>query len=462
MSSDRPSGAGDASPPAVAVAGVTKCYQIYAKPQDRLRQAIFPRVRQALGLAPARYYSEFWALRDVGFRIDKGETVAIIGKNGSGKSTLLQILCGTLTPTSGEVAVEGRVAALLELGSGFNPEYTGRENVYLNGSVLGLTRKQLDERFDAIVEFADIGAFIDQPVKTYSSGMYVRLAFAVIANVDADVLIVDEALSVGDVFFGQKCMRFLRDFQSRGTLIFVSHDSAAVVNLCRRAIWLDHGRVVMDGPASEVSQAYHAKSYGMDVQAGPAPGGGDDASDDLASLPGLDPDLDLDRSLMRVFRFNAALASFGDGRAKISSVALLDAVGAPLSSISGGERVTLRVEARALADLTSPIVGFLLKDRLGQHLFGTNTYLGGQGASRPACLGQAVRAEFSFRMPHLPAGKYTLDVALADGTHAEHVQNDWAFDALVIESVGSTLSVGLVGIPYRAVSLAVLDGNDAA
>ena len=459
MSSDPSHDAGDTGTAAIAVSGVSKCYQIYAKPQDRLRQAIFPRVREALGFAPARYYSEFWALRDASFRIAKGETVAIIGKNGSGKSTLLQILCGTLTPTGGEVAVEGRVAALLELGSGFNPEYTGRENVYLNGSVLGLTRQQLDERFDAIVEFADIGEFIDQPVKTYSSGMYVRLAFAVIANVDADVLIVDEALSVGDVFFGQKCMRFLRDFQSRGTLIFVSHDSAAVVNLCQRAIWLDHGRVVMDGPASEVSQAYHARSYGMDVQSGPAPDGSYEPAADLASLP--EPGLDLDRSLLRVFRFNAPTASFGDGRAKIGSVALLDASGAPLSSISGGEAVVLRVEAQALAELGSPIVGFFLKDRLGQQLFGTNTFLGGQGAACPARPGQSVRAEFCFHMPHLPIGKYTIDVALADGTYDEHVQNDWAFDALVLESMSSSLSAGLVGIPYRAVSLGVVDGMDA-
>ncbi len=449
---------GDARPAAIAVTGVTKCYQIYARPQDRLRQALFPRAREALGFAPARYYSEFWALRDVGFSIARGETVAIIGKNGSGKSTLLQILCGTLTPTSGEVAVEGRVAALLELGSGFNPEYTGRENVYLNGSVLGLTRKQLDERFDAIAAFADIGEFIDQPVKTYSSGMYVRLAFAVIANVDADVLIVDEALSVGDVYFGQKCMRFLRDFQSRGTLIFVSHDSAAVVNLCQRAIWLDHGQVVMDGPASEVSQAYHAKSYGMDVKAGSGKAGSYDAATDAASQP----EIDLDRSVMRVFRFIAPTANFGDGRAKISAVVMLDASGAPLSRLSGGESVTLRIEAQAHAPLGNPVLGFLLKDRLGQHLFGNNTYLGGQGAACPVLPGQAVRAEFSFRMPHLPAGKYTIDVALADGTHAEHVQNDWAFDALVIESVASSVAVGLVGIPYHSVSLAVADGNDAA
>lgn len=445
-------------PAAVTVSGVTKCYQIYAKPQDRLRQALFPRVRNALGFGPARYYSEFWALRDVNLRIGKGETVAIIGKNGSGKSTLLQILCGTLTPTSGEVAVEGRVAALLELGSGFNPEYTGRENVYLNGSVLGLTRQQLDARFDAIAEFADIGEFIEQPVKTYSSGMYVRLAFAVIANVDADVLIVDEALSVGDVFFGQKCMRFLREFQSRGTLILVSHDSTAVVNLCQRAIWLDQGHVVMDGPASDVSQAYHAKSYGMAVQPGPRP----DDRHDTASAPASMPEIEVDRSVMRVFRFSAPSATFGDGRAKIRSVALLDASGAPQSSVAGGESVTLCVDAQAHGPIGSPIIGFFLKDRLGQQLFGTNTFLGGQGASGPAQSGQAIRAEFSFRMPHLPAGKYTVDVALADGTYDEHVQTDWAFDALVLESVSTSLSVGLIGLPYHAVSLSVADGNHAA
>lgn len=455
MSSDAVASAVPEPTPAVSVAGVSKCYQIYARPQDRLRQALFPRLREALGFAPKRYFSEFWALHDVGFRIDKGETVAIIGKNGSGKSTLLQILCGTLTPTAGVVGVEGRVAALLELGSGFNPEYTGRENVYLNGAVLGLTREQLDARFDAIVEFAGIGEFIDQPVKTYSSGMYVRLAFAVIANVDADVLIVDEALSVGDVFFGQKCMRFLREFQQRGTLIFVSHDSSAVVNLCRRAIWLDQGRVVMDGPAGEVSQAYHARSYGMDVQAGDAT---DDAAADAEPPMLAEAVREVDQSVLRVFRFSAPAATFGDGRAKVASVVMLDRDGVPLSALHGGETVTLRIDARVQGPLARPVIGFFLKDRLGQHLFGTNTYLGGRTAPAPALPGQTVRAEFTFRMPHLRAGTYTIDVALADGTHREHVQNDWVYDALVVESVSSTLVVGLVGLSYQTVSLAVGDG----
>ena len=458
MSSDPIHDVAAVRPTAIAVSDLTKCYQIYAKPHDRLRQALFPRVRRTLGFAPARYYSEFWALRDIDFQIGKGETVAIIGKNGSGKSTLLQILCGTLTPTSGEIAVEGRVAALLELGSGFNPEYTGRENVYLNGSVLGLTQQQVDDRFQAIEAFADIGEFINQPVKTYSSGMYVRLAFAVIANVDADVLIVDEALSVGDVYFGQKCMRFLREFQSRGTLIFVSHDSAAVVNLCERAIWLDHGRVVMDGPASEVSRAYHAKSYGMDVQVS-APQE-NELESAVASLPQLE--FEVDRSVMRVFRFSAPNVTFGDGRAKITSVALVGGTGVALSRVEGGESVTLRVDAQVHAALTSPIVGFFLKDRLGQQLFGTNTFLGSHCVRSSALPGQRVRAEFSFRIPHLPPGKYTVDVALADGTQEEHVQNDWAFDALAIESVSSSLAVGIIGIPYHAVSLKVADGDSSA
>src|SRR5262249_21598801 len=202
------------------------------------------------------YYREFWALRDVSFEVHKGETVGIIGRNGAGKSTLLQILCGTLHPNNGAVTVIGRVAALLELGSGFNPEFSGRENVYLNASVLGLSRNEVEDRFDDIAAFADIGDFIDRPVKTYSTGMLVRLAFAVAAHVDADILVIDEALAVGDAFFVQKCMRWLRAFMRRGTLLFVSHDAGSVVNLCDRAIWLHNGALVMDDSARLVTETY--------------------------------------------------------------------------------------------------------------------------------------------------------------------------------------------------------------
>ncbi|MGB2680552.1 MAG: ABC transporter ATP-binding protein, partial [Candidatus Competibacter sp.] len=218
-----------------------KCYQIYERPQDRLKQMLWRGRR--------RYHREFWALQNVSFAVRRGETLGVIGRNGSGKSTLLKLLCGTLAPTTGALSVKGRVAALLELGTGFNPEFTGRENVYLNAAILGLDDAEIERYLPEILAFADIGEFIDQPVKTYSSGMAVRLAFAVAAHVRADVLIIDEALAVGDVFFVQKCMRFLRKFQEEGTLFFVSHDTAAVINLCDRVLWLDQGQLREEGSA---------------------------------------------------------------------------------------------------------------------------------------------------------------------------------------------------------------------
>jgi len=198
---------------------IGKCYQLYERPRDRLMQFVLPRIQRSLGLKTSAYGHEFWALREISFEVKQSETLGIIGRNGAGKSTLLQLLCGTLWPTTGSIEICGRVAALLELGSGFNPEFTGRENVYMNASILGLKQQEIDERFDRIAAFADIGEFIDQPVKTYSSGMYVRLAFAVIVHVDADILIVDEAFAVGDAFFVQKCMRFLRNFIEKGIYI---------------------------------------------------------------------------------------------------------------------------------------------------------------------------------------------------------------------------------------------------
>src|ERR1700690_4078148 len=241
---------------AISVTNISKRYEIYDTPRDRLKQFCAPRLQKLVGLSPKQYFREFWALQDISFEIKKGETVGIIGRNGSGKSTLLQIICGTLSLTSGSVLTNGRVAALLELGSGFNPEFTGRENVYMNASVLGLPKEEIDARFDKIAAFADIGQFIEQPVKTYSSGMYLRLAFAVIAHVDADILVVDEALAVGDAVFTQKCMRFIRDFQKNGSLIFVSHDIAAVQNLCKSTLWLGHGHVQQIGSSKEVAEAY--------------------------------------------------------------------------------------------------------------------------------------------------------------------------------------------------------------
>jgi lipopolysaccharide transport system ATP-binding protein len=242
---------------AIRVKGVSKCYQLYDKPQDRLRQSIYPRLQRILGREPKAYAREFWALKDISFEVRKGETVGVIGRNGSGKSTLLQLICGTLAPTNGTVDTDGRLAALLELGAGFNPDFTGRENVYMNGALLGLSKQEIDDRFDDITVFADIGEFINQPVKTYSSGMYVRLAFAIAINVEPQILVVDEALAVGDARFQAKCMKRIKLIQDKGaSILFVSHDVGAVRTLCGRAIWLEGGHVRMAGEVFPVTGHY--------------------------------------------------------------------------------------------------------------------------------------------------------------------------------------------------------------
>lgn len=247
---------------AIKVENLSKCYHIYDQPRDRLKQMILPRLQRAVGMQPKQYFREFWALKDVSFEVKKGETVGIIGRNGSGKSTLLQMICGTLNPTSGSIQTHGRIAALLELGSGFNPEFTGRENVYLNGSVLGLSSAEIDTRFDDIAAFADIGEFIERPVKTYSSGMYVRLAFAVQAMVDPDILVVDEALAVGDEKFQRKCFARLEELKSEGSsILFVSHSSGSIVELCQTTLLLDHGTRLMFGPSPDAIRAYQKLLY---------------------------------------------------------------------------------------------------------------------------------------------------------------------------------------------------------
>ncbi len=247
---------------AISVTGLSKCYQIYDKPEDRLKQSIVPRFQSLFGLKPVQYFHNFWALKDISFEIKKGETVGIIGRNGSGKSTLLQIICGTLTPSSGSVETYGRIAALLELGSVFNPEFTGRENVYMNAAVLGLSKQEVDARFNDIAAFADIGDFIEQPVKTYSSGMMVRLAFAVAINVDPQILIVDEALSVGDELFQRKCFSRIEAIKQNGaTILFVSHSGGTIVELCDHAVLLDSGEKLAMGVPKTIVGKYQKLIY---------------------------------------------------------------------------------------------------------------------------------------------------------------------------------------------------------
>ncbi len=444
----------------IRVSNISKCYQIYNTPRDRLKQFILPYLQRLIGKHPKHYFSEFWALRDISFEVKKGETIGIVGRNGNGKSTLLQIICGTLSPTSGSIETKGRIAALLELGSGFNPEFTGRENVYMNAAVLGLRKEEIDERFEDIVEFADIGQFIEQPVKTYSSGMMMRLAFAVIAHVDADILVVDEALSVGDAFFTQKCMRFIREFQANGgSLLFVSHDTGAVINLCQRAIWLNKGIVKLEGQPKDVAQCYLAELYeSQQGESTVVPGIA--LTDEVEVIDEQMRDMRLDfinttpyRNDIEIFRFNSDVPSFGKRGGDIISVRLLDESNQALSWIVGGEKVKLKVKCRANINMFSPIVGFFVNDRLGQGLFGENTFNFLKTSPPHIKKGNNFEAIFEFKMPILPAGDYSITVALAEGTQQEHVQHHWIHDAVVLKSHSSSVSTGLVGIPMNSIRI---------
>lgn len=444
---------------AIRVESVFKCYQVYGKPHDRLKQAVLPHAQRLLGRPLRKYFAEFWALRGISFEVLRGQTVGIIGRNGSGKSTLLQIVCGTLTPTAGRVDVDGRVAALLELGSGFNPEFTGRENVYLNGNVLGLSREQVDQRFEDIELFADIGEFIDQPVKTYSSGMVVRLAFAVIAHVDADVLVIDEALAVGDAVFTQKCMRFLRSFKEKGTILFVSHDASSILNLCDRAVWIHQGEMRMQGTAEQVSNAYleftTQEVYGDELKLHAVKASrGETESEPVPLATGTGQE----ETRLEFFDNIANSDGWESGVARIDRVEMHDESGTPCTVLRGGERVKLSVLARCDAPLASPIIGFFVKDRLGQSLFGDNTY----SYRSPVAVegGTVLQALFTFHLPMLPNGRYSMTVAIADGDPFNHVQHHWLHDALAINVASPKLRYGLVGIPFENVTLEVVTDKD--
>jgi len=438
---------------AIRVSGVTKCFQVYAQPQDRLKQAVLPRLSRLLGRPGGTYYREFWALKGVDFEVRRGDTVGIVGRNGSGKSTLLQIICGTLQPTQGEVTVRGRVAALLELGAGFNPEFTGRENVYMSASILGLSREEIDRKYDDIVAFADIGDFLEQPVKTYSSGMYVRLAFAVIAHVDADILVIDEALAVGDAIFVQKCMRYLRKFRENGTLLFVSHDTSSVLNFCQSAVWLDRGDMRMHGTAQETCNAYieycSQEVYGdtVKLQTRQAAARAADARPGTPAPARIEKDLKVE-----LFDNVANSAGWQSGVASIDSVTLCNEDGEPFTTFVGGERVVLKIRATAHDPLTSPLIGFFVKDRLGQSLFGEHTYTYIQPPMEVEG-GAGLEASFRFTLPLLPNGEYSMTVSIAEGDPYTNTQHAWLHDAVLIRVASPTLRYGLVGIPFEEVTM---------
>lgn len=355
---------------------------------------------------PGRAISGVAALSDVSFSVGRGEAFGIVGANGSGKSTLLKVLAGALIPTSGTILVHGRLSALLELGAGFAPDFTGRENVYLNASLLGLDRSETDERFAAIESFASIGEFIDQPIRTWSTGMVLRVAFAVAAHVDPDVLIVDEALAVGDIAFRQRCMRRIHELRARGTtILFVSHDAIDVKALCDRCLWLENGRTRAIGDTDEVVASYlevalHGPARLTPVATGP--------------------------------EAQTVKRRFGDQAAEVISFDLLNSAGESVRILAGGESVAIRVGVRANAPIESPIFGFLVRNAKGETIFGSNTARENYPV-RALALGDESFAQFHWIAPQLTEGRYFISVGIAEGNTDDFEMRDYIEDAIEIQ-----------------------------
>lgn len=365
---------------AIKVENLSKCYQIYDQPRDRLKQFVLPRMQQLIGRSQRQYYQEFWALKDISFDVKKGESVGIIGRNGSGKSTLLQIITGTLSPTSGSATTNGRIAALLELGSGFNPEFTGRENVYLNGALLGFSTEQINEKFDAIAAFADIGEHLYQPVKTYSSGMLVRLAFAVQVQVEPEILIVDEALAVGDALFQKRCFQRIEKLVSDGTtLLFVSHDQESVRTLTNRALLLNKGRPIEWGLSSEVVLSYRKLLHDEEAayfanltknlveRAAQAPLPSD------SPVPEPDAPVSVPANAEPGMGTRSDRLSFGDGEVKIIKVETLDSDDQPCSLFYPGEKLRIRVTCESFASIDKLNVSIRLRNKEGVKIYSWGT-----------------------------------------------------------------------------------------
>jgi ABC-type polysaccharide/polyol phosphate transport system ATPase subunit len=414
---------------AVHADGLGKCYHVYDRPEDRLKQ-ILARGRR-------RYYREFWALRDVSLRLPVGGTLGVVGRNGSGKSTLLQCIAGTLTPTEGTVAVRGRVAALLELGTGFNFEFTGRENVFLNGAVLGLSQAEIGERFDDIARFADLGPFIDQPVKVYSSGMVVRLAFAVATAVRPDVLILDEALAVGDARFQLACHeRITRMLDDGMTLLFVSHDGNAVKRLCERALVLEHGRVAFDGSPNDALNAYSRILFERDAP--PRPAARRAAAVEGADAPAAHAGA---ATLPKEYRF-------GSGKGHITSVVLIDeGRGAPALAFETGAPVTVRCTVEVDADVAQPIFALRIKNERGMEVYGTNTLFQTQVLA-PFAAGEQALVEFAQEMVLMP-GAYFLSVSFVELVGDEVVPIDRRYDVLEFKVTPVDRSFGIANLRTR-------------
>lgn len=418
---------------AIKVNDLGKCHQIYTRPSDRLKQFLLPRLQRMAFQKPEQYYKEFWALKNVNFEVSKGETVGIIGRNGSGKSTLLQMICGTLNPTFGGVEVHGRIAALLELGSGFNPEFTGRENVYMNGLILGLETEEIKSRLAEIEAFADIGYFIDQPIKTYSSGMLLRLAFAVQVSVEPEILIVDEALAVGDSGFQLKCMLRMRDLQRKGTtILLVSHDTGSIVRLCNRVILIDRGNIKSDSSdVLSVVKQYEAITRNANIR----------ESRPIENIPSYE---DLKEKSYLGELGGISETRIGTREAEYLRVEFLDAFGKKKSVFESGEVINIRALIKSNSDFPIAVSGFTLKNIAGIDVWGDNTIYGDIDFSLSKGLSY-INYEFQLS---LPAGEYFLYVGLAD-ISSERIELDqrWPIRKMIVVSRRQCL--GYVYSPAR-------------
>lgn len=401
----------------IRVEHVTKVYHLYKNSKERLKEI----------LTNKQYHTEYYALNDISFTVNKGETFGIIGTNGAGKSTLLKLITGVAKPTSGDIEVNGKISALLELGAGFNPNYTGIENIYLNGTMMGYSREEMEQRLNPIIEFADIGDFIYQPVKTYSSGMFARLAFAVAINIEPEILIVDEALSVGDVFFQNKCYKKFEELRSKGiTVIFVSHDIGTVKQLCSRALWIEHGVLQMVGDSVEVCTKYtnsilekrgreHSENKPQDI------------SNTVSTIQAeyLKPE-----NYPEISYTNESILN---DDVKIISSYLLDSDGNRVSGCLAGESYTLSIVFSSKREIASCIAGFVVETVKGLWVINCNSLNSGQHKNFKVEKNTLNKVDFHFVMPPLVNGDYVIGVAISEGSLLDFKVLTWLYNVLYLQ-----------------------------
>ena len=416
---------------AISVQDVTKIYRLYDKPIDRLLEA--------MSITKKTYHKKFFALDKISFEIEKGTTVGIIGTNGSGKSTILKIITGVLNPSSGNVEVEGNISALLELGAGFNMDYTGIENIYMNGTMMGFGREEMEKKLPEILEFADIGDFVHQPVKTYSSGMFVRLAFALAINVEPEILIVDEALSVGDVFFQAKCYKKMDEIRQKGTtILMVTHDMGSVIKYCDKVILLNKGNFVAEGKAGEIVDLYKkilANRFEIE----------EEAKDD--KLPVEAKAANTGKLMKESLSINPNVTEYGDKRAEIYDLGLIDSKGEISNLLIKGEEFTIRERIRFFADIKQPIFTYTIKDKKGTELSGTNTMFELTDIEEVHA-GDSYDVEFRQKM-NLQGGEYLISMSCTGFENGQHVVYHRLYDVANITVISNKNTVGIYDMESR-------------